>query len=231
MIALEELEDLRDGEVQVWVLSDGLSKTGASPQALEPMDELEAQERPAAQRDRFRRGRAALRGALEVLLGPVARRLQIRRGLGGKPSCAGGIEFNLSHADGHLGIAFSRGLPLGLDLERKRQDGVDWTVARACFSEPELAAFEAAEAMGQGGEAFLRAWTRMEARLKLSGSGIGPFLPNSDAARSAGPAWIEDLQLCGGLTGALALHRAPKQLRVFQPQGLARLAGAFGGRS
>jgi 4'-phosphopantetheinyl transferase len=151
----------------------------------------------------------------------------------GKPyaPALAGIDFNLSHARDHALVAFARGQPVGIDLERidRKLDAHD--LARRFFSKREADALDAM-AEATRATAFLRLWTCKEAVLKALGAGISFGLDRvafdldaggcptaiAEIADEAGEAagWnVSLLEPATGFLGALAWHGAPRQIRTF----------------
>lgn len=122
----------------------------------------------------FVASRIALRSLLGQLSGQAAREVEFGVGSGGKPFLApAGArgEFNLSHADGVMLVAWHARHAVGIDLEAPAPDlNPDQVAAHV------LTAGESAEvARRPGGERlghFLRFWTAKEAILKVSGDGL-----------------------------------------------------------
>lgn len=103
----------------------------------------------------------------------------------GKPSLDGhpGIHFSLSHCR-QAALCVIDNVPVGCDVESV-PDGLDMDVCRHCFNEEEMACITGAD---QPTLAFAQLWTRKEAFLKLTGTGLTSELPSllcSPAARRA----------------------------------------------
>jgi 4'-phosphopantetheinyl transferase len=131
--------------------------------------------RQLADRERFLRGRAALRLLLGdwLALPPVA--VPIQAGPHGKPHCPLGPPFNVSHSGDLILLALHPSRPVGVDVEQARPD-LDWrSIARRVLPPAEAEALERLAA-GDGGSAaadgFLVAWCRLEAGLKARGLGL-----------------------------------------------------------
>lgn len=137
-------------------------------------------------RERFLRGRGALRRLLGAWRDEPPEAVPIGVGAHGKPCCVGGPEFNLSHSGDLILLAVHQQRPVGVDVEQLRP-GLAWRPiaqrvlppaewqaleALATAVEQESAEQEAAEAERQAAEAFLAAWCRLEARLKAQGLGL-----------------------------------------------------------
>jgi 4'-phosphopantetheinyl transferase len=146
-------------EVEVWLVRlEEVRRITLLP------DEQQRAERFHFDRDRERwsRARSALRQILAHATGKAPEAVRFLVSEHGKPTMesAGGIEFNLSHAGDYAAIAVSRGIPVGVDIERIRGN-VD--IARLLHR-----LGESAEPAGEK-ELFQR-WTRREARTKATGS-------------------------------------------------------------
>lgn len=219
---------LRGGELHLWLLT---------PQALDESDgeaALSEEERcwsgalPGAVARAWRRRRGALRRILAGYLGQGAPSLAIINDAAGKPCLAdSALQFNLSESGGWMLVGVCADQPVGVDLEleSEHRDLQAWAVARRYFQESELAVLEAAERSGRLGSAFLRLWTRKEARLKLWGSGLRGLesLAEEGLQIPESRAWVEDLNPAPGVCAAVALPRAPTWLQV-QPWSLGACA-------
>lgn len=131
---------------------------------------LAAYRRPADQQ-RFLLARGALRQLLGHWLERPPAAVALETGPHGKPRCAGAPAFNLSHSGDLILLGFHPHSEVGVDVERARPD-LDWRpIARQVFPPAAAAALENFPAGGQA-RAFLRAWCRLEARLKARGEGL-----------------------------------------------------------
>jgi 4'-phosphopantetheinyl transferase len=164
-------------------------------------------------RERFLRGRGALRRLLGGWRDEPPEAVPIGAGAHGKPCCAGGPEFNLSHSGDLILLALHRERPVGVDVEQLRP-GLAWRpIARRVLPPAE---WQALEAEGQPPEAFLAAWCRLEARLKAQGlglAGLAQLAPVSAegeglAVVASGVA-VWDVAVPLGYRAALALALAP----------------------
>ena len=171
-------------------------------------------------RERFLRGRGALRRLLGAWRDEPPEAVPIGAGAHGKPCCTGGPEFNLSHSGDLILLAVHQQRPVGVDVEQQRP-GMAWRpIARRVLPPGEWQALEAlataAEAERQGAEAFLAAWCRLEARLKAQGLGwAGLGQPVSVAAEREGLGVLTsdvelwDVAVPPGYRAALALASPP----------------------
>lgn len=146
---------------------------------------LSEDERRRASRFHFERDRRRFivrRGVLRELLArylstdPVA--VDLRVGSHGKlevdtPGQRRWLEFNLSHSKGRSLLAFSREIPLGVDLECVRPIRDVESLVRRFFSPAEASAFFALPTSRRL-DAFYVGWTRKEAFVKAQGKGL-PF--------------------------------------------------------
>lgn len=178
---------LGGGDVHLW-LADGADWKDRAWDAVLSAEELarSSRYRHAVDRDHARMGRGLLRHLLGGYLAVSPAAVPIETGEFGKPRLAGDaddttIAFNAS-GSAHLAIfAFTRGRPVGVDIEA-------FAAAPAARGKPlptsrdvqamvaRFAADEAALIRGlpeaAAAEAFLRLWTCKEACLKCRGTGL-----------------------------------------------------------
>ncbi len=126
-------------------------------------------------RHRFVRGRGFLRRSLARRLDRDPRSLAIGAAPGGKPCLPdGGLSFNLSHSGGLAALAVSAVHEVGIDIELLAAgpalDGDLAGMIDTCFHPDEAAAIRAAPLPRR---TFLQFWTAKEARMKLTGEGLG----------------------------------------------------------
>lgn len=115
--------------------------------------------------------RAATRRLLSRYLGADPRSLVVVEEEQGKPALRDHeMEFNASHSGDLVGLAFARGTPVGVDVERRRELHDTLALARRYFSAGEVAIVENA---ADTEDAFFTIWTAKEAIVKASGKGIG----------------------------------------------------------
>ena len=144
---------------------------------------LSEDERSRAQRYHFpedRRRFIVARGVLRTLLGGYLSaepsRLRFRYGRQGKPALApdsrgDDLRFNLAHSNDLALVAIGSGREVGVDLEFMRPDRAAEGIAEHFFAPGEVAALRALPANLQP-EAFFHCWTRKEAYLKATGTGL-----------------------------------------------------------
>jgi 4'-phosphopantetheinyl transferase len=180
---------LDENEVQLWRADLGV----LAPQESRWHRILSADERRRAARFHFAKDRqhfAAARAILRLILTGYLEinpdQIDFRYSQKEKPYLAGrcsqsGIMFNVSHSGEVALYAFSRGIELGVDVERIGREIEVESIARRFFSESEqrqLSNFPAAERV----EAFFRCWTRKEAYIKAIGEGLSLPLSHFDVS-------------------------------------------------
>lgn len=151
--------------------------------------------------------RAALRMILSGYAGVSAESLRFIEGTSGKPRLAPPhrLEFSLSHSGTMALIAVASDRAVGVDLERMRDDVDIDEVTREFLSAADAAALAFSPA-DQRREAFFRAWTRREARLKLKGQPLDTAV-------------VEPVLPAGGLAVTRALDIAPGYAATIAAEG------------
>lgn len=170
---------LPPGEVHVWKISAGADHQ----ETARPADLLSPDEKERAGRFHFEKDRRVFimgRGVLRTLLGRYAGvepgSIRFIYDGHGKPAlpAAGNAEspaFSVSHSGAEILLAFGRGFPVGIDVERIR-DGLDVEdLARRYFSPVEAAQYLSLPEEERI-EAFFSCWARKEAFLKARGEGL-----------------------------------------------------------
>jgi 4'-phosphopantetheinyl transferase len=126
----------------------------------------------ARERDRFTIGRGALRETLAQYLGDAAETLRFVYGPQGKPGLAEAeLRFNAS-ASGNVVCIAVADAEVGVDVEQIRGEVEFVAIARTVFGEDTAAMLAGLPAQERVAE-FYRRWTRMEAILKMRGTGFG----------------------------------------------------------
>jgi 4'-phosphopantetheinyl transferase len=138
---------------------------------------------------RFIRAHAAVRRRLGHALSRPPEALRFSTSPLGKPSLPGsGLELSLSHsADVALLAIVAGGGPVGVDVERHRQDLDLDAMARTAFSPRERAALSST-APGERMATFFRIWARKEAFIKAIGAGLQRPLDSFDVSWTRQPA-------------------------------------------
>jgi 4'-phosphopantetheinyl transferase len=177
---------LRDEIHLRWVNLDSAGPSPALQAVLSPEERARASRFAFARdRRRFIAARVALRSVLAGYLRADAGAIRFIYGPAGKPALAGPsgdpICFNMAHSCGLALIGVTRGLAVGVDVERTRTDiDVDGITSRF-FSAAEAAAIAALPAQNRY-EAFFACWTRKEAYLKARGTGLALPLDGFDVS-------------------------------------------------
>ncbi len=210
---------------QVWSVDLALSEARlARCEAWLSPDEAARADRfvRAEDRDRYRASHAALRLILARALGVAADALAFAVGPAGKPELvgaqAGALRFNLSHSGTRALVGVSFEAAIGVDVEALRPIPDALRIARAHFtpSEAEALAARSPEAITA---IFTGLWTRKEAVVKASGTGLSlpldrfaltlpPEPPRLVAIAGDDPeAWsLHHLEPGPGTVGTAALH-------------------------
>jgi 4'-phosphopantetheinyl transferase len=150
-------------------------------------DERARAERYHFEADRKRSiiGRGLSRLLLGHCLGESPGHLQFSYNPFGKPALAPGhvrpLQFNISHSGEWVLIALAVNRPLGVDVERKREEMATEAIAERFFSPAECSAL-AALPPALRCAAFFSCWTRKEAYLKARGDGLSLPLDQFDVA-------------------------------------------------
>jgi 4'-phosphopantetheinyl transferase len=224
---LQASDGLDPHEVHVWYASlDEL------PEAVfrKPLSHDERERSQRFRFDRDRRRFVTARGLLRIVLAHYVslEPADLRFGYSprGKPFLAGsgGPCFNTSHSGGLVVLAVARDRQLGVDIEQERAVPEVEDLARRYFSPWEQAELRRLPARERQ-PAFFRCWTRKEAFVKATGSGLSYPLDAFDVTLSpheparilriegdpeaAGRFWLEDLQPARDFAGALVLEGRP----------------------
>lgn len=172
--------ELMNGEAHIFCAA--LEELGAQPEHFQEILSQDERARAARfimtrDRNRFVAARAAMRKILGWLLCADPARLVFAYGEHGKPRLAapvGGrfLHFNLAHSDALAVCVVSAGDNVGVDVERVRTVREAEAIAAQFFPAREFAEWRSLPTEQQEG-AFFECWTRQEALLKASGSGLG----------------------------------------------------------
>ena len=163
--------------MDAWLLGTNPGLDEAYCRSILSPDEWEKAQRFHFERDRLlsMNARAALRWLLGRRLGVEPAGLRFDYEKSGRPVLAGGansgsISFSVSHAGDRVAIAIAA-FPVGVDIECNDRS-VDFKSLIDFI--PQIEAKQIGFLPGQDQRrAFLRSWTRKEARLKATGEGLG----------------------------------------------------------
>lgn len=213
------------GRVQLWcgLLHCEPTVLAEISRLLAP-DEIQraSQFRTETLRQRFVTSRGVLRTILGKCLDVAPEQVRFETDAKGKPRLveSAGVEFNLAHSADLLLLAVTRGVTVGVDVERIRRLNNSQAIARRFFTKRE-ADWLQDRTDGQLDRAFFDLWTRKEAVLKATGEGISGGLASLELLRPDGsfndtvvseprgsPAgdWaVYELEPALGFVGALAL--------------------------
>ncbi|MCX4629799.1 4'-phosphopantetheinyl transferase superfamily protein [Streptomyces sp. NBC_01443] len=208
--------------VTVWSLDTTLGVVGGhrideAPALLDANERERAQRLVRAEdRHRFLASHVGLRVLLGGYLGLAPQDVALVRedcpccdGPHGRPAVAGGaVQFSLSHSDELAYLAFA-GVPVGIDVEATPSAAAVADVLTSLHpaETAELSALPAAEQPG----ALARLWSRKEAYLKGTGTGLAAGLADPYVGTGPDPApvpgWrVTDLPAPPAYAAALALR-------------------------
>jgi 4'-phosphopantetheinyl transferase len=223
------ISHLGPGEVHVWsALLDP-----ASTEIARFSETLSQDEKERANRFRFEKNRNEFiisRGSLRVLLGSYlgvpAHEVGFAYSRYGKPYLVDSdhispVEFNLSHSEGVVVLAFTKDRRVGVDIEYVGRNFDFEEIAGRFFSlaEQQMLRNTPREERGAG---FFRCWTRKEAYIKAIGHGLSQPLSEFDVSLapkqisallatrpdpSEADRWLlRDLPVAAGYVGAVAVE-------------------------
>jgi 4'-phosphopantetheinyl transferase len=205
---------LAPGEVHLWCTP--LDLPAARIEALLPL--LAPDERGRADRfrsgqlrDRFIAGRGLLRTILSRYLQTAPADMRFEYEPHGKPvlvrsAAQPEISFNVSHSHGLTLIAVAAGLAIGVDLEQVRPVHNLARLVERFFAPEERRQWDG---LGEASRplAFFYGWTRKEAWLKATGSGLSfPLDQFCVSLAPAGPARLISIRGSSAGTAAWQLH-------------------------
>lgn len=220
---------LHEGRIEVWCV-----ELEAPISTLRQLDAiLSGEEKGRASNFKFERHRTAFilaRGLLRSLaaryLGISGSDIRFEYGANGKPHLTdSNLDFNISHTDGMAVFAFALDCALGVDVERVRDIEDMLQIAQRFF-----APSEAEELMSLPNEhrqkAFFDCWTRKEAFLKATGTGLSSPLSEFQVTTTPTgeptlliPAWsgesswiLRDLRMSSDFSGAIVYKAGDRKL-------------------
>jgi len=182
---------LENDEIHVWKACLSGADHESHLEMISPDERVRAgRYRFERDRQRFVTGRAILRRILGGYLGRSPRDLSFLHGAHGKPRLAmnhwmDSLHFNVSHTDSIALYAVARGGAVGIDIERIREIP-DWSDIADIFFVPAEQESLRNLAADRRHLAFLQAWTRQEALLKVSGDGLVGENDGRVSARESG---------------------------------------------
>lgn len=170
---------LHEGDVHVWKAALDISWEHVSNLAtLLSEDEMVRAHRFHFARDqrRFIVARGILRQILGSYTGLPPQSLRLQYGEYGKPAltadCGGTwLQFNLAHAHERVFYGLTRGMKIGIDLERVRAHFASLQIAERFFAPAEVATLKTITGKARV-DAFFNCWTRKEAYIKAQGTGF-----------------------------------------------------------
>jgi len=137
-----------------------------------------------------------------------------------------GLTFNLAHTEGLVACAIGRGLDVGIDVERLREDVPALELASRFFSPAEVAGL-AAGAGSARARRFIELWTLKESYVKAIGQGLshpldgfGFALSGSSGLRFEAPAGVDAGHWQFVLYAPSARHRLALAVRSGESEGV-----------
>lgn len=182
----QEIPNLEADEVHLWLAR-------VQETAEDQLSALEisraAKYRNKIDRMRYRTARSILRRVLGGYLSVGPKEIQLEIDHYGKPMLKEkfhkpSLEFNISHSDQFVLVAFARGRRVGVDIERVQPIPDRSHLVNRYFSENESLAINKLSEQEQI-IAFYSGWTRKEALLKAIGKGLQ--MPLNDVEVSINP--------------------------------------------
>ena len=180
---------LGDNEVHVWCADLDTASASAHARIL---SEEELQRALLFQTpsdcERFIRARAILRSLLGFYLDLEPASIAFTHGRLGKPAIRlsdmnQSLHFNLSYSHGLALYAISRSFEVGIDIERIQPRLASLHLAEQFLPPKDVSCLRNLSQTEQT-RTFFQAWTRMEARQKLSGNGLEPAARPTTVRRS-----------------------------------------------
>jgi 4'-phosphopantetheinyl transferase len=233
---VSDLPPLEADEVHLWRidLADAAGLAGRYTSLLSVSEQADANRRRVGQvRDHFILGRACSRVLIGSALGMSSSKINIVKGIHGKPEIPAidghGISFNLAHSKDTLLIALRRQGSVGVDVEYFDRSIDIMEVALANFTENESNSLAAIADPQARLTAFYSYWTRKEAVGKADGRGLLVPLASFDVSvesMNSHPVhvkdspdqegklyFVSDLDLGDTMAGALALESSEARIR------------------
>ncbi len=170
--------DLDDGQIHIWKVGLNVGSPHADYQKILSIGEqLRAARLISSEKSlRFQSTRSALRIILSIYVNQPPENIQFKYGPNGKPYLLqngrpDSVEFNIAHSENMMVAAFSKGSPVGIDLEFKQPVSTkDWIV-KQYFSKNDQDIYQNLPEKDKE-TAFLTIWTKKEAFGKAIGAGL-----------------------------------------------------------
>lgn len=200
---------LGEAELHVWRIGLDLFPAESFVAELAP-EEAARRFYRAGDRRRYIAAHGALRRILSRYCGIAPAALRFGRTPNGKPYLEPEMDLcmNLSHSGELALVAVARRMEVGVDVEQIRPVPEALDIARRFLPPEEAGALEALPPEERP-QRFFRYWTRLEARLKAAGRGLGNGpLPEGWPA--------EELEPGEGYAAAVAAGRAPARLLTWE---------------
>jgi 4'-phosphopantetheinyl transferase len=203
-----ERSSVSAGEVHVW-RADIPPQPSDALRAANSAAELRYAERMTSEtaRRQFIAAQAALRLVLELYLREPAPAIGFRRGDHGKPfllpEYESELQFNLTHSHDRALVVVALGTEIGVDIEKVRERPSFERLAARFYAEQERAALAAAPVSDRE-RVFLRLWTRKEAHLKATGTGLSVNLKAIDTLAPAPLWWYHEFAPADDYVASLA---------------------------
>jgi 4'-phosphopantetheinyl transferase len=226
---------LAPGEVHVWIARLPLgAEELAWCESLLAEDERDraASAHLPVERARYVATRGLLRTLLARYAGARAAAIRFVYGPHGKPALAAegaAIGFNVSHAGDATLLAFARDRAVGVDVERVREVPRAERIMTRIVGPEAVRAWRALPA-AERRESFMREWTKLEARSKLTGEGVWRTVIRREHELGE-PGCTFELRPLDGYLGALVVEGEGVRLRSwrYQEGSLSRSASSSSG--
>lgn len=233
--ASDNVVDLPHKSVHVWFARTSIQGEGLEF-LIQQLDQVERQKMSRfvlePLRHRYARAHGLLRLLLSRYVGCPPYDLIFSEGSHGKPSLANsqGLNFSLSHTDDAIAVAISKGVEIGVDIERIKSIQERDELVNRFFSLDESILYQSLPSEKQE-QAFFRMWTRKEAFVKGLGLGlsyplesfsVGVEVPVALKGAASGPWSVRHLEPVPGFVGAIAMrsHECSLSGGIIQLSGL-----------
>lgn len=170
--------EVDDNQTHIWKVDLNAERLHDDCRRILSVDEQLRAERMiiTEKRKRFQSARSALREILSIYLNQPPESIQFKYKPNGKPylfqiSQPNSIEFNIAHSENLMVAAFTKCVPVGIDLEINQSvSSMDWIVKRYYSKDDQIIFRKIPEKDKKS--AFLTAWTKKEAYGKAVGNGL-----------------------------------------------------------